>query len=339
MSRGFHKRYILGAILILTFATIYMRMRSLIVQAAQDSTDSYEKSVAHRKETDEHGNGDYGDEHSEGAIELDREAREMIRLKTDKVAVRALKGRLKVYGKVARDAENISYITYDGEGVVDNIEVSLGEIVDKGTPLLSIRKNDGSTEQIVSDKHATVFSIFVKPYERIDHMTSLLSLVNLDILRSTIDVYEKDLRLVKVGQKVVLTTAAFPEKEFYGKVVYISPQIDEHTQAIQVRVDVDNREHLLRLGMFISGDLIYASDDKALTVPVSAIQQLGGEEVVFVQEEPGHYERRDVILGRGAEGYTEVKKGLRDGDIVVTQGSFYLKSEIEKGSFGGGHNH
>jgi cobalt-zinc-cadmium efflux system membrane fusion protein len=121
--------------------------------------------------------------------------------------------------------------------------------------------------------------------------------------------------------------------------VYISPQIDEHTQAIQVRVDVDNRDHLLRLGMFVAGELIYATDEEVLAVPKSAIQQLNGENVAFIQEKPGHYERMDVSLGRITEEYIEIKSGLSENDIVVTQGSFYLKSELAKESFGDGHGH
>lgn len=286
-----------------------------------------------------HGHEEHGEEHEEGGIELDAEARGMIELKTAEISKRNLKAYLKVYGKIARDTENYSYVTFDGDGVVESIDVKMGEIVDEGVPLLTIQRNDGSVERVLSEGHGTIFSIFVKPSERVDKMTSLLSLIDLDVLKATVDVYEKDLRLVKVGQKVLLTTAAYPEKKFSGEVVYISPQVDEHTQAIQVRVDVKNQDHLLRLGMFISGELLYSSDDKVLAVPNAAIQQLDGEEVVFVQGKPGHYERRDVSLGRNTEEFTEIKKGLMEGEIVVTHGSFYLKSEIAKESFGDGHNH
>lgn len=282
------------------------------------------------------GHDDHGEER---VISLDEEARSMIQLKTEKVSKRNLSGHLKVYGKIAKDTENYSYITFDGEGEVELIEATLGGIVDKGDELLTIRKNDGMVEHINSQKHGTVLSIFVKPGDKVDSLASLLSIIDVDTLRATIDIYERDLRLVSVGQEVKLTTAAYPNKIFDGKVVYISPQVDEHTQAIKVRVDIDNPDHLLRLGMFVSGELIYGSGKKVTAVSSAAVQQLNEEEVVFVAEEGNTLKVREVVLGRTANDYVEIKKGLNEGEVVVTQGSFYLKSEQAKEAFGDGHNH
>lgn len=322
-------------------------------QSEHDDHDKHE-----HKESDSHGSHDDHDEHKEnddhenhnehkghdahgeeGGIDLDEEARSMIQLKTEEVQKRKLGGKLKVYGKIAQDTENYSYVTFDGDGRVKEIHVGLGAIVDKGDPLISIVKDDGTIEKITSDIHGAVLSIFAKPGERIDRLTSLLSIVDIDTMRATIDIYEKDLRHIQVGQKVLLTTSAFPDKQFKGEVVYISPKVDEHTQSIKVRVDVDNSEHLLRLGMFVSGELIYATDKTALAVPAAAIQQLNGEDIVFVAAEGNSFELKEIILGQKSEGYVEIKKGLSDGESVVTQGSFYLKSEQAKEAFGDGHNH
>jgi multidrug efflux pump subunit AcrA (membrane-fusion protein) len=288
---------------------------------------------------DTHGDHEGHGEHEEEAIKLDEEAQSMIKLKTDTVQKRKLGGKLKVYGKIAKDTENYSYITFEGEGRVEKIHIGLGAIVDKGDPLISVRRDDGSIEKITSGMHGAILSIFVKPRERIDRLTSLLSIVDVDTMRATIDIYEKDLRHIHVGQKVVLTTSAFPDKKFEGEVVYISPQVDEHTQSIKVRVDVKNPDHLLRLGMFVSGELIYASDKTVLAVPVSAIQQLNQEDIVFVADGKDGFKPKEIVLGQESGGFIEVKKGLREGEVVATQGSFYLKSEQAKEAFGDGHNH
>jgi multidrug efflux pump subunit AcrA (membrane-fusion protein) len=302
-----------------------------------DHGEKREGNDGHKDAADSHeGHDDDGDE---GVINLDEEARSMIQLKTEKVQQRKLSGHLKVYGKIAKDTENYSYITFDGEGKVESIDVKLGAIVSKGEKLLTISKNDGASEDIVSQMHGAVLSIFAKQGDRVDSLTSLLSIIDVDTLRATIDIYERDLRLVKVEQKVLLTAAAYPDKEFIGEVVYISPQVDEHTQAIKVRVDVDNPDHLLRLGMFVSGELIYASNKKAIGVPLDAIQQLNGEDIVFVTEDGNNLRLREVVLGRSVNDYVEIIKGLNEGETVVTQGSFYLKSEQAKEAFGDGHNH
>lgn len=286
---------------------------------------------------DEHGDED-GDEHEEG-LSLNKEVRSIIELKTEQARRRKLGGYIQVYGKIAQDTENYSYLIFEGEGIVESIKVGLGEVVNKGDVLLTIRKDDGEIEQMKSEIHGIVLSSFVKQGDRVDSFMSLLSIINMDVLRATIDIYERDFQLVKVGQKVVLKTAAFPNKNFYGKVVYLSPLVDEHTQAIRIRVDVQNLDHLLRLGMFVSGKLIYALDEKVLTLPLTALQELNGEDIVFVAGDGDNLEVREVVLGQIVDDYIEIVEGLEEGETVVTQGSFYLKSEKAKSSFGGGHGH
>jgi len=305
---------------------------------------AYAKEESHKDHKQEHGHDVHDEErredsHEEEVINLDDEAQSMIQLKTENAQMKKLGRRLKVYGKIAKDTENYSYITFDGEGRVEKIYVGLGAIVDKGDTLLDIKKSDGSVKKVDSQIHGTILSVFVKTGDRIDRLSSLLSIINVDTLRATIDIYEKDLRFVEVGQEVILVTAAFPDKEFHGKIVYISPQLDEHTQAIKVRVDVDNSEHLLRLGMFVSGELIISSDKEVLAVPKEAVQQLNGENIVFVAEDKNTFRIREVILGTTTDDHVEIKNGLQKEEKVVTQGSFYLKSEQAKESFGDGHGH
>lgn len=299
-----------------------------------------QKEHAGHDDHEGHGGHEGHDDHGEeGVINLDDEARSMIQLKTEKVSRRSLGGHLKVYGKIAKDTENYSYVTFDGEGTVESIKTKLGDIVNKGTELLTVERDNGAHERIKSEIHGMVMSIFVKPGDRVETLTSLISVIDVDTLRATIDIYERDLRLVQVGQDVKLSTAAYPDKIFKGKVVYISPQVDEHTQAIKVRVDIDNPEHLLRLGMFVSGELIYSSKREVLAIPLTAVQRLEEEDIVFVAEEGSSLRLREVVLGRGVNDYVEVRKGLVEGEVVVTQGSFYLKSEQAKESFGHGHAH
>lgn len=309
----------------------------------KDNHDEHGHGNKDRHEEGKKGHDDHGEEeggHEEENLKLDSEAREMINFKTSRVQQRKLGGRLKVYGKISKDTENYSSVSFDGEGRVEQIKAALGRMVNKGDVLLTIRRNDNTIEKVYSSMHGIVLSIFVKSGERVDSLTSLVSVMDVDTLRATIDIYEKDLRFIKEGQKVILQTSAYPEKSFYGKVVYISPQVNAQTQSIKVRVDVDNSDHLLKLGMFVSGELVYAfGQESVLAVPTSAIQELNGENIVFVSGEGDGLELREVILGRSINEYTEIKSGLSSGERVVTQGSFYLKSEKAKAGFGDGHNH
>jgi cobalt-zinc-cadmium efflux system membrane fusion protein len=72
-----------------------------------------------------------------------------------------------------------------------------------------------------------------------------------------------------------------------------------------------------------------------LAVPSAAIQQVEGKDVVFVKVQPRTYRMRPVALGERGAGYVEVRSGLAEGEPVVTEGSFVLKSEALKATLGG----
>jgi cobalt-zinc-cadmium efflux system membrane fusion protein len=74
-----------------------------------------------------------------------------------------------------------------------------------------------------------------------------------------------------------------------------------------------------------------------LVVPQSALQTLEGRSTLFVQAEPGVFERRFVEVGHSFEGFTEVLAGVKAGDVVVTEGSFVVKSEFAKASLADEH--
>lgn len=309
----------------------------LFIFPAGISQMAYAKVEEKHADHEEHGEeGEAG--HEEGMIELDQEAQEMIQLKTEKAEMRVLEHRLKVFGKIAKDTEEHSYVTAE-EGIIEKIHADLGATVEKGAPLLTVRKSDGTFEDIPAEIPGVVLAVYVRPGDHVDRLKSLMSIVNIDRLRVTVDVYEKDISFVKVGQKAQIESIAFPGKKFEGEVVYISPQVEEDSQAIKVRIDVDNSEHLLRLGMFVSAELIHGSDKKVLAVPQSAVQELNGEDIVFVWEDKDRFALREAALGQSFGDYVEIKKGVEEDERVVTQGSFNLKSEQAKESFGDGHAH
>lgn len=290
------------------------------------------KGAPHKEDNKKHGHDE------EGIVELDQEAQEMIQLKTEKVEKRVVERRLKVFGKIAKDTEEHSYVTAE-EGIIEKIHVDLGAAVEKGNSLLTVRKSDGTSQEIVAEIPGVILAVYVKAGDHVDRLKSLMSIVNIDKLRVTVDVYEKDIGFVEVGQKAQIESIGFPGKKFEGEVVYISPQVEEESQAIKVRIDVDNSEHLLRLGMFVSAELIYGSDKKVVAVPQSAVQELNGEDIVFVMEDKNRFTLRKVTLGQSFGDYAEIKKGMEEDESVVTQGSFNLKSEQAKESFGDGHAH
>jgi cobalt-zinc-cadmium efflux system membrane fusion protein len=155
-----------------------------------------------------------------------------------------------------------------------------------------------------------------------------------------LDIYEKDLAGVRVGADVRMTVDAYSGETFRGVVVYLGNLVNPNTRTIEARVEIPNPDGRLRPGMFARAMIVssMSKGKKVLVVPQDAIQHIDEKPVAFVEEQPGTYEKRTVTLGAEDDPYVEILDGVKDGERVVTKGSFYLKS-IVLGEKLGGHSH
>jgi membrane fusion protein, heavy metal efflux system len=141
--------------------------------------------------------------------------------------------------------------------------------------------------------------------------------------------YEQDFQTARVGSEASLTTPAYPDLTLRGRVTYIDPRVDSQTRTAKVRVEVPNPDGRLRLGMYVTVSLTTRSREQAVVVPRTAVQTIGGRHVVFVpaEDEEGKFIQRSVELGPLAGELYLVLKGLQPGEVVVTEGSFFLRAE------------
>jgi len=107
---------------------------------------------------------------------------------------------------------------------------------------------------------------------------------------------------------------------------------------VGVRLEVENPEDALHPGMFVSAEIETGSGEESLLLPEAAIQRQGSELIVFVEEEPGYFERREIQIGKANMGFVPILKGLKEGESVVVKGAFVLASELAKSGFEA-HNH
>jgi cobalt-zinc-cadmium efflux system membrane fusion protein len=158
-----------------------------------------------------------------------------------------------------------------------------------------------------------------------------------------IDVYERDLARVHRDDTAVVTTEAWPGKSFVGHVAYISDSVDPSSRAARARIDIANTDGKLKPGMFAEVVLTdpHSLDEGrlGLAVPPSAVIREGDGFVAFVKEGERRYERRTLRIGARTPDLVEILEGLSEGDQVVIEGAFILKSEVAKEEMGGGHSH
>ena len=149
-------------------------------------------------------------------------------------------------------------------------------------------------------------------------------------------VYEYELPHVKKGQPATVTLPALPEKEFTGKVVFIQPTVDEKTRTVQVRIELPNKDGLLRPGMFANVVLEH-SMGSGLLVPESAVLRSGEQDLAFRVESEGKFVPVAVMISplRFEGGRFQILKGLKAGDRVVTSANFLIDSESRLRAGGG----
>ena len=148
--------------------------------------------------------------------------------------------------------------------------------------------------------------------------------------------FEKDLSRVKAGGAAEVRLNAYPRLVFPGLVETVGRQLDPAARTVTARIAIRNQDDLLKAGLFGTSRVVVDGAEPAvprLVVPLGAVTQIAGRDVVFVQESPEAFEIHPVTLGRSAGGKTEVLAGLRDGEQVVIEGVFSLKSAILKSSF------
>jgi len=150
------------------------------------------------------------------------------------------------------------------------------------------------------------------------------------------DVYDRDLRQLRVGLPVQFIMDSMSGASFEGKIAWISSQVSDRTRTVRLRASLPNPEGLLRAKMFGQARIVLHDNEQVVGVPVDAVQTDGCCQLVFVEESETVFQPRKVVLGARANGFVEVLRGLKEGEAVASSGSFLMKTEILKGSIGAG---
>jgi cobalt-zinc-cadmium efflux system membrane fusion protein len=157
----------------------------------------------------------------------------------------------------------------------------------------------------------------------------LFTIGRLDTVWVMCDVYEQDIGRVKMNAPVTIKLIAYPDKEFVGKVDWISGTLDPATRTAKVRVSLPNADRLLKPEMYATAQ-IEAEGHKTVAIPRSSVLHLGDKTVVIaVDGTKGRYERRPVIVDEDETGdWVPVSHGLDQGDKIVTAGALLLSELV-----------
>ncbi|HBE18736.1 MAG TPA: efflux RND transporter periplasmic adaptor subunit [Cyanobacteria bacterium UBA11149] len=161
----------------------------------------------------------------------------------------------------------------------------------------------------------------------------LMTIQNDSRVYATANIYEKDLGKIEKGQRVNVRVANLPKQIFRGEITFISSVVEGETRIVPVKAELDNSEGVLKPGTFAELEVLTNRTPTAiLAIPNEAVVEANGKKIVYIQN-GNAFQPVEVTLGRSTGDLVEVKTGLFENDIIVTQRAPQLYAEsLRKGN-------
>jgi Cu(I)/Ag(I) efflux system membrane fusion protein len=182
---------------------------------------------------------------------------------------------------------------------------------------------------IYSPTSGTVIEKFVREGMYVMEGENLYDIADLKNVWMFADVYESEISGVEIGQEVEVTTQAYPDEVFTGKISFIEPVLNPTTRTAKIRADFPNPHNILKPEMYVEAKIESGQNQNCLTIPASAVINTGHRVVAWVEKEPNVFVPRDVRLGEKLGDFYVVLDGLSEGEMVVSQGGFLIDSEAQ----------
>jgi membrane fusion protein, heavy metal efflux system len=140
-----------------------------------------------------------------------------------------------------------------------------------------------------------------------------------------VNVYQKDLPYVRVGQTVAIQTDTYPEV-FHGRISYVAASLDPNTRTLQTRIETNNPGEKLKKDMYVSVTVNAGTIPNAIALPDAAVlRDSENQPFVYAATGSNQFGRRAVTLGESLNGQTQITSGLKAGDRVIGNGSLFLQ--------------
>ena len=155
----------------------------------------------------------------------------------------------------------------------------------------------------------------------------LFRVADTSVVWAVIDVAERDLGALGVGQPVIVRARSYPGREFAGQISVIYPQVNKDTRTARIRIELSNPDSALLPDMYVDAEIDSGNPQAVLAVPESAVLDSGARQSVFIDKGEGRFEPRDIKLGYRGGGYVEVREGVAEGEPVVVAANFLIDAE------------
>jgi Cu(I)/Ag(I) efflux system membrane fusion protein len=155
----------------------------------------------------------------------------------------------------------------------------------------------------------------------------LFRIADISLVWATVDVAERDLGGIAIGQPVTVRARSYPGRDFDGRISIIYPQVNKETRTARIRIELANADLALLPDMYVDAEIDTGNPAPVLAVADSAVLDTGSRQAVLVDKGQGRFEPREVKLGRHGDGYVEIRDGLSEGEAIVTSANFLIDAE------------
>ena len=202
-------------------------------------------------------------------------------------------------------------------------------------------------EQVETTGRATKTLTLVAPFtgvvlekhvvegQRVTPGMQLYRLADLSTVWVEGEVFEQDLQYIRIGAQAHIEVAAYPGEHLMGAVSFVYPVVDVASRTNRVRVTVSNLDGRLKPGMFSTMFFDTRVGEDVIIVPFEAVIVTGERNLVFVRDEDGMLQPREVVLGARADREVQILSGLAEGETIVASANFLIDAESRLGTTGG----
>ena len=202
-------------------------------------------------------------------------------------------------------------------------------------------------EQVETTGRATKTLTLVAPFtgvvlekhvvegQRVTPGMQLYRLADLSTVWVEGEVFEQDLQYIRIGAQAHIEVAAYPGEHLMGAVSFVYPVVDVASRTNRVRVTVPNPGGRLKPGMFSTMFFDTRVAEDVIVVPFEAVIVTGERNLVFVRDEDGMLQPREVVLGARADRQVQILSGLTEGETIVASANFLIDAESRLGTTGG----
>jgi multidrug efflux pump subunit AcrA (membrane-fusion protein) len=274
--------------------------------------------------------------HEPKIVALTKENLAQVEIKTEPVRRGDLEMTFKAAGTVTENLNKTARITPTLEGRITQLNFDINDHVKEGDILAFLQTPEllgkplelkAPIEGVVTERQATVGELAGKE-------TQIYTISDPADLWVVAEVKERDIAAVHLGEEAAFTVLAYPNEIFRGKVVRVGNRVESASRTLDVRIAARNEDGRLKPGMFADVEIATTAVKDTLIIPDKALQSDADGQIVFVARDGAKFEKRPLKIGLEQHSRVQVLEGLKEGEKVVTEGSFILKSEMLKGELG-----